>query len=143
MQTMMAPSPQGLQPSNQTQAQASTATQVTLTVATALIPIGGAGAPAAAESTAASSFVFYSGEGAQAAAQTWSAANNGTMIGMTQFGQAIENLTMTPEAASEAFGGWPTPPRGTGFHQSAIEARGVPNLFCGLCRKGSGFDLHP
>ena len=47
--------------------------------------------------------MFYSGEGAQAAAQTWSAANNGTMIGMTQFGQAIENLTMTPEAASEAF----------------------------------------
>jgi hypothetical protein len=42
-----------------------------------------------------------------------------------------------------AEGGWPTPPRGTGFHQSAIEARGVPNLFCGLCRKGSGFDLRP
>jgi hypothetical protein len=37
------------------------------------------------------------------AASAWSAANNGTMIGMTEFGQAAENGTMTWEEASQAF----------------------------------------
>jgi hypothetical protein len=27
------------------------------------------------------------------------------------------------------------------FASSTIETRGVPNFFCGLCRKGSGFDV--
>jgi hypothetical protein len=51
MQTMMAPSPQSLQPSNQTQAQASTATPVALTVATAAV--GGEASAAGASSGAA------------------------------------------------------------------------------------------
>jgi hypothetical protein len=38
-------------------------------------------------------------------------------------------------------GGWLTHPRGTGVNPCAIETRGVPNLFCALCRKGSGFDF--
>jgi len=50
-----------------------------------------------------SDFVFYSGPGALDAAQAWSAANNGTMIGDTAFGQAIDSGTMTAEEASEAF----------------------------------------
>jgi hypothetical protein len=50
-----------------------------------------------------SSFVFYSGPGALDAATEWSVANNGTMIGNTAFGQAIENGTMTAAEASEAF----------------------------------------
>ncbi|HXN72919.1 MAG TPA: hypothetical protein VN861_10250 [Candidatus Acidoferrales bacterium] len=47
------------------------------------------------------------------------------------------------------YGGWPTSrpvgwrtlPRGTGINTCTIETRGVANLFCGLCRKGSGFAL--
>jgi hypothetical protein len=38
-------------------------------------------------------------------------------------------------------GGWTTLPRGTGVYQSTTETRGVPNFFCGLCRKGSDFDF--
>jgi len=38
-------------------------------------------------------------------------------------------------------GGWRTLPRGTGVNPCTIETRGVPNLFCALCRKGSGFDV--
>jgi hypothetical protein len=103
--TMMKPGPKALAPANDTQATAAAATQIGLAAASILVPLAvGGGAPAAAgAATEASSFVFYSGPGAQAAAETWSAANNGTMIGMTQFGQAIENGTMTAEAASEAF----------------------------------------
>jgi len=62
----------------------------------------GPAAEAAAAGTGGS-YVFYSGPGTKAAAEAWSALNNGTMIGMTEFGQAIENGTMTVEAASEAF----------------------------------------
>jgi hypothetical protein len=107
--TMMTPGPKALAPSNQTQAEVSAATQIGLTVASVVAPLaagaGGAGAAssAAAEAADAPSFVFYSGPGAQAAAEAFSAANNGTMIGITQFGQAIENGTMTAQAASEGF----------------------------------------
>jgi RHS repeat-associated protein len=38
-------------------------------------------------------------------------------------------------------GGWRTLPRGTGVNPCTIETRGVPNLFCVLCRKDSGFDF--
>jgi hypothetical protein len=31
--------------------------------------------------------------------------------------------------------------RGTGVNPCTIETRGVPNFFCALCRKGSGFDV--
>jgi hypothetical protein len=41
----------------------------------------------------------------------------------------------------ERDGGWPTLPRGTGVNPCTIEIRGVPNLFCGFCRKGSDFDV--
>jgi hypothetical protein len=106
---MTAPAPNALQPSNTTQAQASTATQVSLTVASLALPgIGeeaaaSTGAAAATEAAAAPSFVFFSGAGSMDAATTWSAANNGIMIGMTEFGQAAENGTMTWAEASEAF----------------------------------------
>jgi RHS repeat-associated protein len=53
--------------------------------------------------TVGASYVFFSGSGAKEAATEWSAANNGIMIGMTEFGEAIENGTMTAEAASQAF----------------------------------------
>ena len=45
-----------------------------------------------------------SGPGAQAVAETWSAGNNGIMIGMTEFGQGIQGMTWAEQAAaSEAF----------------------------------------
>jgi len=75
-------------------------------VVTATEALAAAVSTAAATGTAGAagaSYVFYSGPGAQEAAQAWSAVNNGVMIGMTGFGQAIENGTMSAEAASEAF----------------------------------------
>jgi RHS repeat-associated protein len=47
--------------------------------------------------------VFWSGPGAQAAAEGFAAANNGVTIGMTQLGQAAANGSMTWEQASEQF----------------------------------------
>ncbi|HWC98257.1 MAG TPA: RHS repeat-associated core domain-containing protein, partial [Candidatus Sulfopaludibacter sp.] len=103
--TMMAPGPKALAPSNETQATVSAATQVTLTAASALAPAlaPAAIAPTGAEAAAASSSVSWSGPGAEAAAQTWSAVNNGTMIGTTEFGQAAQSGAMTWKAASESF----------------------------------------
>ncbi|HXN74191.1 MAG TPA: hypothetical protein VN861_16715 [Candidatus Acidoferrales bacterium] len=56
------------------------------------------------------------------------------------YGFAYDNmgrLVGTTTAGGEPF------PRGTGVNICTIETRGVPNLFCAVCRKGSGFDLLP
>jgi RHS repeat-associated protein len=68
------------------------------------LPFAAGGGLAAAGGAGAGTYVFYSGgQPALQAAQEWSAANNGIMIGATEFGQAIQNGTMTVEEASEAF----------------------------------------
>jgi len=70
----------------------------TLTSATTSLAIGTAGA-------AAPTSVFWSGPGAQAAAESYALANNGVTLGMTILGQAAQNGDTTWEAASEAFAG--------------------------------------
>jgi RHS repeat-associated protein len=86
---------------------ASTVTQGVLMLGTMALGGYAAGAGSAGavgtEAAGASPFVFYSGPGAFEAATEWSAANNGTMIGMTEFGQAIDAGTMTAADGSEAF----------------------------------------
>ena len=62
-------------------------------------------------------------------------------------GQYVECDVTHSKQTSEKFlpgartGGWRTLRRGTRVNPCTIETSGVANLFCGLCRKGSGFDF--
>jgi hypothetical protein len=79
-------------------------TQATLTVVTAAV--GGAataGEATSAAATPAPVYGFYSGPGAQSAAETWAAGNNGILMGATEFGQAVDNGTMTIAQGCEAY----------------------------------------
>ena len=73
-------------------------------VGTAAAPIAAAAASPQGQATIQeATSVFWSGPGAEAAANAYAAANNGATLSMTSFGQAAQNGTMTWGAASQAF----------------------------------------